>query len=84
MDAADIQARIDKIKAQIDAIDEAIIAILVNKVESYTLDTGQSRQTVTRQNVTDLIESQNVLMNTCVTLEARLNGSGVSYGGGFW
>lgn len=76
MDRAFIQARIDATKLQIVAYENASLALGTNNVQSYTLDTGQSRQTVTRA---DLIAIQNTiasLYNQCATLEARLNGNG--------
>jgi len=78
MDATFIQARIDATKALIVAYEDALLAISSGAVESYTLDTGQSRQTVTKTNLGTLQSSLDGLYNRCATLEARLNGSGTT------
>lgn len=75
MDRAFIQARIDATKLQIVAYEDAALA-LASGVQSYTLDTGQSRQEVTKLNLRSINDTINSLYNRCATLEARLNGSG--------
>lgn len=57
---------------------------LASGVQSYTLDTGQSRQTVTKLDLVALQRTINSLYNRCVTLEARLNGSGTVTVGPAW
>lgn len=76
MDSAFIQARITATKAQIVAYETAAEALATGGVQSYTLDTGQSRQTVTRLDLDALQKTIDSLYNRCATLEARLNGSG--------
>lgn len=78
MDSAFIPGRITATKALIVAYEDAALAIAGGTVESYTLDTGQSRQTVTKQNLHLLNEAIDVLYNRCTTLEARLNGGTVT------
>lgn len=75
MDAAFIQARIDATKAMIIAYEDAATALAAG-VQSYTLDTGQTRQTVTKLDLAQLQRTIDSLYNRCATLEARLNGSG--------
>lgn len=75
MDADFIQSRIDATKAQIVAYEDAATA-LAGGVQSYTLDTGQSRQTVTKLDLSAIQRAIDSLYNRCATLEARLNGSG--------
>ena len=75
MDAAFIQARIDATKTQIVAYEDAATALAAG-VQSYTLDTGQTRQTVTKLDMRGLQLAIDQLYNRCATLEARLNGSG--------
>ena len=85
MDATFIQARIDATKAQIIAFEDAILALgTAGGVQSYTIDTGQTRQTVTRQDLSSLQNKLDGLYNRLVTLEARLNGSGTSIGWPGW
>lgn len=76
MDREFIQARIDATKAQIIAYEDAALALATGGVQSYTLDTGQSRQTVTRLDLEWIQKTIDGLYNRCATLEARLNGSG--------
>ena len=73
MDASYIQGRIAATKALIEAYEAAALA-LGNGVQSYTLDTGQTRQIVTRADVKELNATVDTLYNRCATLEARLNG----------
>ncbi len=83
MDADFIRERITATKAQIVAYEDAATA-LAGGVQSYTLDTGQSRQTVTKLDLGDIQKTIDSLYNRCATLEARLNGSGVVTGGPSW
>ncbi len=75
MDRTFIQARIDTTKLQIVAYEDAALA-LAGGVQSYTLDTGQSRQTVSKLDLSAINKTIDSLYNRCATLEARLNGSG--------
>ncbi len=77
MDAAFIQARITATKAQIVSYEDAALALSTGGVQSYTLDTGQTRQTVTRLDLDKLQTTLNSLYNRCATLEARLNGASI-------
>ena len=75
MNRAFIQGRIDATKLQIVAYEDAALA-LGSGVQSYTLDTGQSRQQVTKLDLSMVQKTIDSLYNRCATLEARLNGSG--------
>lgn len=66
------------IKAQITAYNSAILALATGGVQSYQLDTGQTRQLVTKANLATLHTSRDALLNELTTLEARLCGSGVT------
>lgn len=77
MDAAFLQARIDATKAIIVAYEDAVLALGTGgSIQSYTLDTGQSRQTVTRADLSSLNRVLDSLYNRCAVLEARLSGGG--------
>lgn len=80
MDAEFLQARIDATKTQIVAYEDAITALTSGGVQSYTLDTGQSRQTVTRLELSTLNSALDGLYNRLVTLQARQNGGSVIVG----
>jgi hypothetical protein len=53
-------------------IDEAIKVISTSNHQSYTLDTGQSSQTVTRVNLPSLISQREILINRISQLEKYL------------
>ncbi len=75
MDEAFIQERINKTKEQIAAYEDAAFA-LANGVQNYSLDTGQSRETVGKLDLEKIQDTIDRLYNRCATLEARLNGTG--------
>ena len=68
--------RIAIVKALILKYDSALDALLVGGVFSYSLDTGQTRQTVTKQNIVSLQNARQSLLNELSTLEARVCGAG--------
>lgn len=76
IDCEYLQARVEAKKALILALDTAITA-LVGGAQSYSLDTGQTRQTVTRANLTELRRMLESAENDLSVLDARLNGAGV-------
>ena len=81
MTCSDQQFWIDQITAVkniIAAYNTAILALTVGGVQSYTLDTGQSRQTVTKQDLKNMNETRQSLLNEVATLEARVYGCGVT------
>jgi len=70
-------ARIEQVQAQIIAFEDALTAFAANgAVQSYTIDTGQTTQTVTRSNLSQLRNTVTSLYNQLATLEARVNGCG--------
>jgi hypothetical protein len=77
MDSTFLQSRIDATKAQIIAFEGALTAFAANgALQSYTIDTSQTTQTVTRANLTQLRNTVTSLYNQLATLETRLSGSG--------
>lgn len=76
--AAFIQARITSIEAQIAGLETAIEAIQSGGVQSYTIDTGQTRRTVTKLEIRSAQISLNSLINQHAVLNAHLNGCGTS------
>lgn len=66
-----IEARLAGARATVVALETAINALTVDGVASYTIDTGQTRQTVTRQNVAELRNSLSAAENRLTVLEAR-------------
>lgn len=84
MDCEFLQQRIEATKLLIIAYENAILQIEANPTQSYTLNTGQTTQTVSRFDLNRLQATLDALMNRLVTLEARLNGGGVINMGAAW
>lgn len=78
MDNTFLQERITATKAIIIVYEEAVTALVTNGVQRYTLDTGQSRQDVTKIDIPRLNKQIDGLYNRLCTLQARLDGSGVT------
>jgi len=72
------QDRLTRCKEQIVAYEDAIDALVNGGVQSYTLNTGQTVQTVTKVNIASLRSMLSELYNRAATLEARVGGCGVS------
>lgn len=68
--------RLLKVKALIEAIDDAILAVTVGGVLEYSLNTGQSIQRVTRQDVARLTDARRALFQQYDSLCARLTNGG--------
>lgn len=81
-DSTWLEARIAKTKLMIEAYEDAILALSTG-AQSYSLDTGQTRQTVTQANLGSMRSTLDALENRLTTLEARLNGAAVIVRPGF-
>ena len=66
-------------KASAIAIQAAIDALTIGGMQMYQLDTGQSRQMVTKLNLTGLNTALNSTLNRVATLQARLGGCGITH-----
>ena len=85
MSTAFLKERITQTKLIIVAYEDAILALTgAGAIESYTLDTGQSRQTVTRSNLKELSTTLDSLYNRLSVMQTRLTGSGVLIGRPAW
>lgn len=76
MDEQDTRASLAAVRAAIVAYDAAFLALAVNGAQSYILDTGQSKQTVTKLDLDMITRTLNSLRSQCAVLNARLNGCG--------
>lgn len=74
-DLAWFNERIAATKAAIESYEAAELALTTGGAQSYTIDTGQSRQTVTRSNLTEIRKGVESLYNRLATLESRVFGS---------
>jgi hypothetical protein len=72
-----LQERIAATKALIVVYEDALTALVTNGTQRYVLDTGQSRQDVTKIDVPKLNAQLDGLYNRLATQEARLDGRGV-------
>lgn len=77
MDNDFINEQITIVKAQITAYNAALTALITGGVQSYSIDTGQSIQKVTKLDIGELNKMRNSLYNQLATLQARLNGAAV-------
>ncbi len=75
MSTAFLDARIVKTEAMIIVYEDAMLALGSTAIQSYTLDTGQNRQTVTKQNLTEMRNVVASLYNLLATLEKRRFGN---------
>lgn len=76
MNSKFLQDRITATQSQIVAYEAAVDALVSGGAQQYLLDTGQSKQSVTKLDLETLQDNLESLYNRCATLEARLNGSG--------
>ena len=77
MDNAFLAESIAALKVRIRAYEAALLALATNGgMQSYTLDTGQGRQTVTRYDIGTMERALAGLYNQCTILDRRLNGGG--------
>ncbi len=75
MDRTFLTERIEATKALIVEYENALTALSASGgVQSYSFDTGQSRQSVTRADIPALSRMLDSLYNRLATLEARLRG----------
>lgn len=79
MDITFLKERIASTKLQIVAYEDAALA-LAGGVQSYTIDTAQTRQTVTKLDISSIQQTIESLYNRCAVLEVRLNGGGSTIG----
>lgn len=84
MDRTFWQERIDATKAQIIMYEDAIMQLSTGVVQTYSLNTSQTTQSVTRFDLNRLQATLDSLMNRLATLEARVYGCGTINAGPAW
>lgn len=75
--------RITKAKSQVVLLEDAIDFLYANPHSSYTLDTGQGNQKVTRPDLDGLQRQYDSLLDRIATLEARCFGASQQIRPGF-
>jgi hypothetical protein len=78
MDADFLQARIDHTKALIVAIEALLLQLAANPTKSFSLNTGQTQESVTQQDIPRLQDMLDGLYNQLCVMEARQNGGAVT------
>ena len=73
-----LEARIAKTKELIEAFEDAILS-LSSGAQSYTLNTGQTTQSVTKANIGSLRIQLDSLENRLAVLQQRLCGNGTTH-----
>lgn len=73
-----LQERIAATEALIVVYEDALTALVTGGIQRYNLDTGQTRQDVTKIDVPKLNAQLDGLYNRLATQQARLDGSGVT------
>jgi hypothetical protein len=71
-----LESQVAPLKAKLVAMIAASTGLATGAIQSYELETGMTRQKVTKVNLDVLEAAIDSLMNTLTTLEARLRGSG--------
>lgn len=66
------EQRLTALMAQVVAIDAALLSFSTDAVQSYTLDTGQSRVVKTRADIGSLQLQRERMLNEIAVLEVRL------------
>ncbi len=69
--------QIPVLEAQITAYQDAALALAANKIQSFTFDSGQTRETVNKMEVDKLNAVIDSLYNRYVMLCSRCSGSNV-------
>ena len=78
VDTSFLEARITAVKARFVLWEEAITQISTGAVQSFTVDTGQTRQVVTMVNITEARNSMAAEYSLLYSLESRLYGGSVT------
>lgn len=71
-----LEAQVAPLKVKLTEMITASTGLVTGAIQSYELETGQTRQKVTKANIATLEAAISSLMNTLTTLEARLRGCG--------
>lgn len=79
-----LEERIKRVKAQIESTEDAIDKLTSGAVQSYSIDTGQTRQSVTKIDLDMLHRRLDSLMNRYFMLKARCDGGSSFNAGSAW
>lgn len=79
-----LRERLAAKKARLLELETVLSKIAASEFQTHSLDTGQSRQSMTTHSVSQIRTTIADLESDIVILEARLNGCGVSQGRPGW
>lgn len=79
-----LATQIAALETLIAAYNAAELALITNGMQTYTLDTGQDRQTVTKLDIKWIGERKEAALNQWAVLNARCGGTGVTTGVPIW
>lgn len=79
-----LKGRITVIKEQITALETAMLELDAGVIQSYTIDTGQTRSTVTKGDIAKMQDMLDGLYNQLTVFCARLEGGGTVNVGSAW
>jgi hypothetical protein len=69
-------ARISKTESLIEAMEDAVLNLTTGGMSSYTIDTGQTRNTVTKADIGSLNSQLNILYQRLAYFEHMASGGG--------
>jgi uncharacterized coiled-coil protein SlyX len=84
MTGADLQKAIDNVRARLARLYAAVLALEDPTITSYRIDTGQSVQQVTREDLPMIEDRIAALESRLASLCSRQTGSGVTRGVPSW
>lgn len=70
-------ARLEKAKQHVEELEDAISGLNDGSIQSYQLDTGQSRTLVTKQQMSPMYLALQRAENRVAALDSRVNGASV-------
>lgn len=79
-----LNTRINAVKAEIVALEDAILTVTQGGVTGYTMNTGQGVVTVTKLNLRAMHELMDLLLSRLAGYESRLTGSNIRHGRAAW
>jgi len=85
MACVEIQIRIDKYKLIMSNYEDALIFLSTNPRKSYSIDTGQTKESVTVHNIGDITSTIETIENIIARLERQCNGdTGPTFSRAVW
>lgn len=76
MDVSFLTARRLKLLQIVENVDDVLLKLSLNPRQSYTIDTGQHKETVTAANTSQLRAFANGILADIQAIDDELNGSG--------